>query len=230
MKFSEIIKDAKALLREKERISYRALKMEFDLDDDQLDVLKEELIDAERVASDEGGKILVWSADGATTPAPITQPQPPTPPAAQPTAPKGERRQLTVMFCDLVGSTSLSEQLDPEELHHMVRAYQHACAAVITRYEGYIAQYLGDGLLVYFGYPAAHEDDAIRAVHTSLEILNDLQHLELSHPLQVRIGIHTGHVVVGEVGSGSRHEQLALGDTPNRCPRARQSRTQYDRY
>src|SRR5262245_5342039 len=88
----------------------------------------------------------------------------------------GERRQLTVMFCDLVGSTALSQRLDPEDLHQLVRAYQQACAEVITRYEGHIAQYLGDGILVYFGYPAAHEDDAIRAVHTGLEILNQLQH------------------------------------------------------
>ena len=127
----------------------------------------------------------------------------------------GERRQLTVMFCDLVGSTALSEQLNPEELHQMVRAYQHTCAEVITRYEGHIAQYLGDGLLVYFGFPAAHEDDASRAVRTSLEILDHLSQLDTTPPLHVRIGIHTGHVVVGEVGEGGRREQLALGETPN---------------
>src|SRR5712692_1105123 len=86
-----------------------------------------------------------------------------------------ERRQLTVMFCDLVGSTALSEQLDPEELREVVRAYQETCTGVIRRYDGYIAQHLGDGLLVYFGYPAAHEDDAARAVHAGLEIITAIQ-------------------------------------------------------
>jgi len=132
-------------------------------------------------------------------------------------APEGERRQLTVMFCDLVGSTSLSEQLDPEELREVVRAYQERCGQVIDRFEGHIAQYLGDGLLVYFGYPAAHEDDAARAVRAGLGIVEELHDLNtrLPQPIQVRIGIHTGQVVVGEMGGGRRHEQLALGETPN---------------
>jgi GTP cyclohydrolase III len=109
---------------------------------------------------------------------------------------EGERRQLTVMFCDLVGSTALSEQLDPEEFHQVVRDYQQACAEVISRYEGHIAQYLGDGLLVYFGYPVAHEDDAQRAVRAGLGIvgaihespsLNASLNARLSQPVQVRI-------------------------------------------
>ena len=93
----------------------------------------------------------------------------------QQTLDAAERRQLTVMFCDLVDSTALSAQLDPEELREVVRAYQETCAAVIQRYEGYIAQYLGDGLLVYFGYPIAHEDEAVRAVHAGLEIIAALR-------------------------------------------------------
>src|SRR5712692_3703632 len=109
-----------------------------------------------------------------------------------------ERRQLTVMFCDLVGSTALSTQLDPEELREVVRAYQQTSAVVIDRYEGHIAQYLGDGLLVYFSYPVAHEDDAQRAVRAGLGILAELPHLnaQLQHtvkdhqdfPLQLRLG------------------------------------------
>jgi class 3 adenylate cyclase/predicted ATPase len=131
-----------------------------------------------------------------------------------------ERRQLTVMFCDLVGSTALSEQLDPEEWRTVVREYQRISAEVIRHFEGYIAQYLGDGLLVYFGYPAAHEDDAQRAARAGLEIVRAVHELpsprtQLPHPLQVRIGIHTGLVVVGEVGDGGKREQLALGETPN---------------
>src|SRR5215469_15771157 len=134
---------------------------------------------------------------------------------------EAERRQLTVLFCDLVGSTQLSSQLDPEDLRVVVRAYQEAAAAVIQQYAGHIAQYLGDGLLVYFGYPAAHEDDARRAVHTGLGIVEAITTLNtrLMGPyavqLAVRLGIHTGPVVVGEMGGGGRHEHLALGETPN---------------
>lgn len=140
-----------------------------------------------------------------------------TPDAHRDTA---ERRQLTVLFCDLVGSTALSEHLDPEELREVIQTYQAMCVRVIERYEGYVAQYLGDGLLVYFGYPAAHEDEAARAVRTGLEIVGAMHELplpnaSLQHPLQVRIGIHTGQVVVGAMGSGGKCEQLALGDVPN---------------
>ena len=135
--------------------------------------------------------------------------------------PNAERRQLTVMFCDLVGSTHLSRRLDPEELREVVRSYQHAVGTVVERFEGHIAQYLGDGLLVYFGYPFAHEDDALRAVYVGLGIPNAIEKLnarlrrQYSVSLSVRIGIHTGPVVVGEMGSGQRHENLAMGETPN---------------
>ena len=135
--------------------------------------------------------------------------------------PSAERRQLTVMFCDLVGSTDLSGKLDPEELREIVRAYQKASADVISRFEGHIAQYLGDGLLVYFGYPLAHEDDAHRGVRSGLGIVEEIDRLnvrlkdEMGITLSVRIGIHTGLVVVGEMGVGERHEHLALGETPN---------------
>jgi class 3 adenylate cyclase len=140
-----------------------------------------------------------------------------------------ERRQLTVMFCDLVGSTPLAEQLDPEELREVVRAYQDTCTAVIHRFDGYIARYVGDALLVYFGYPQAHEDDAQRAVRAGLGIvaalpaLNQQLHLVVrarqAPPLQVRIGIHTGLVVVGELGGKDYREAMALGDTPNLAAR-----------
>jgi class 3 adenylate cyclase len=133
----------------------------------------------------------------------------------------GERRQLTVMFCDLVGSTALSAKLDPEELREVVRAYQQVSAEVVTRFDGHIAQYLGDGLLVYFGYPEAHEDDAQRAARAGLGIIEAVEKLngQLSHPLHLRIGIHTGLVVVGEIGGGEKRELLALGETPNLAAR-----------
>jgi class 3 adenylate cyclase/predicted ATPase len=142
-------------------------------------------------------------------------------PAPARSAPDAERRQLTVMFCDLVGSTDLSGKLDPEDLRDVVRAYQETAAGVIARYEGHIAQYLGDGLLIYFGFPVAHEDDAQRALYTGLGIpeamatLNTRLEADYGVELAVRIGIHTGPVVVGEMGGGGRHENLALGETPN---------------
>ena len=136
------------------------------------------------------------------------------------TAPEAERRQLTVMFCDLADSTKLAQQLDPEDLREVIRAYQATAAAVIHQYEGHIAQYLGDGLLVYFGWPVAHEDDAARALHTGLGIveaittqLNPRLQQEHGVAVAVRLGIHTGPVVVGEMGAGGRHEHLATGDT-----------------
>ena len=132
-----------------------------------------------------------------------------------------ERRQLTVMFCDLVDSTVLSGKLDPEDLREMIRRYQEICNKIIRRFGGYIAQYLGDGLLVYFGYPQAHEDDAQRAVRAGLAIVEAVSHLNPSFQeqwkveLSIRIGIHTGLVVTGEVGEGSTRERLAIGETPN---------------
>jgi class 3 adenylate cyclase len=135
--------------------------------------------------------------------------------------PDAERRQLTVMFCDLVGSTNLSGQLDPEDLREVVRAYQKTATEVIQRYDGHVAQLLGDGLLVYFGFPRAHEDDAQRAVYTGLGIIEAMERLntrlerEKNVRLAVRLGVHTGPVVVGEMGGSGRQEQLALGETPN---------------
>ncbi|MCZ6731347.1 MAG: AAA family ATPase [Gammaproteobacteria bacterium] len=136
-----------------------------------------------------------------------------------------ERRQLTVMFCDLVGSTALAERLDPEELHALLAQYQDTCADVIQCFDGYIARYVGDGLLVYFGYPQAHEDDPQRAVRTGLGIVEAIQDLDtkLTNPhvnLAVRIGIATGLVVAGDIGSGERREEKAVvGKTPNLAAR-----------
>ena len=129
---------------------------------------------------------------------------------------ESERRQLTIMFCDLVGSTELSRKLDPEQLREVMRAYQQACRHVIERYAGHVAQYLGDGLMVYFGWPEAHEDDAERAVRASLEIVQEVKKSSPSGPLAVRIGIATGSVVVGETGAGDASvPKFAVGETPN---------------
>ena len=131
---------------------------------------------------------------------------------------QAERRRLSVMFCDLVGSTALSGQLDPEELHDLTRQYQRACAEVIGRHGGHVAQYLGDGLLIFFGNPIAHEDDAQRAVHAGLEIVAAISRMSarLVKSLQVRVAVHTGLAVVGHLGDGTDPDAMAIvGETPN---------------
>src|SRR5262245_55140517 len=133
-----------------------------------------------------------------------------------------ERRQLTVMFCDLVGSTALSVRFDPEELREEIRAYQNAVSGVVGRYDGFVAKFMGDGVLAYFGYPRAHEDDAERAVRAGLEIEAAVTSLETrgTERLAVRIGIATGLVVVGDlVGEGSAQEQAVVGESPNLAAR-----------
>ena len=239
MKFEEIVDQAIEMVRRRGQVSYRMIKRQFHLDDDVLEDLKEEILYAQPQVMDDEGKGLIWTGETEAAPVTTSQPHPPEPqpvveqaqtvqatssPVA-PHTPEAERRQLTVMFVDLVGSTSLSGQLDPEDLRQVVRAYQATCTEVVHRYDGYVAQLLGDGLLVYFGYPQAHEDDAHRAIRTGLEMLAAMRTLitrlapAQGGRLAVRIGIHTGLVVVGEMGSGGRHEHLALGDTPNLAAR-----------
>jgi class 3 adenylate cyclase/predicted ATPase len=248
MRLYGIVPQVMALLQREGRVSHRALQYEFGLDEALLELVREELL-FKRVARDEQGLGLVWTGEappssaaalpsaGASSAAlraaaPVPQPAHVTPPqtvvdgllpapAPARSALEAERRNLTVMFCDLVDSTTLAHQLDPEDYRSVVRAYQEAVAAVIQRFDGYIAQYLGDGLLVYFGYPQAHEDEARRAVRSGLEIVAALPSLNTCLASQygvrvaVRVGLHTGLVVIGEVGGGERHEPLALGDTPN---------------
>ncbi|MDP6842862.1 MAG: adenylate/guanylate cyclase domain-containing protein, partial [Rhodospirillales bacterium] len=143
---------------------------------------------------------------------------------APPAAPKqeAERRHLTVMFCDLAGSTALSEQLDPEDLKDVIGVFQELCAREIKTYGGYIARYMGDGILVYFGYPTAHEDDPERSVRAGLNIVTGVTGLE-PRPgleLQVRVGIATGSVVAGDIiGEGASEEHAVLGVTPNLAAR-----------
>jgi class 3 adenylate cyclase/predicted ATPase len=338
MTFEEVLDQALAMLKRRGRVTYKALRRQFQIDDAFLEDLKDEIIKGQRLAIDEGGEVLVWIgareaasgvaalpssksseappaeaaapvaasagpptklSAGVTTDVPSSPrgrkpPSNPKPTALQPSQPKpgslaaspsqpkphslatspsqpkptsfqtpqrgkpvtpsrpsgpapaydddlsasfgaradltatprpptsadAERRQLTVMFCDLVDSTALSSRLDPEDLREVVQAYQATCQAVIASHEGNIAQYLGDGLLVYFGYPRAHEDDARHAVDAGLGILEAMAGLnekltKKKIRLAVRIGIHTGPVVVGDVGAGDRRERLAVGETPN---------------
>src|SRR5215510_11677067 len=228
MSLYDVLDQIIALLRQRKRLTYRLVKREFALDDETLADLKDELIYAQKLAVEEDERVLVWIGDTEGThevPSPPAQTsqqsalqatQPPHAPPPAPRSPEAERRQLTVMFCDLVDSTKLSSQVDPEEYRDIVRAYQRVCTDVIQRYDGHIAQLLGDGLLVYFGYPQAHEDDPHRAVRTGLGILAAMGELntrlkrEKGLTLALRLGIHTGLVVVGAMGGAGRQEQLAL--------------------
>jgi Adenylate and Guanylate cyclase catalytic domain len=198
MTFDEMLAQVLDLLQRQSRVSYRALKRRFDLDDEYLEDLKAEIIQARRLVVDEGGVVLVWAGEippQPPSPAPLSpqiekqsdmsvdQATPSSPPIAGREAFDAERRQLTVLFCDLADSTALAGRLDPEDLREVIRAYQATCAALIQRFDGCIAQYLGDGLLVYFGYPRAHEDDASRAVRAGLAIV------EAFSTLNIRLGL-----------------------------------------
>jgi class 3 adenylate cyclase len=149
----------------------------------------------------------------------------PAPPAAPPPTkaadiPAAERRQLTIMFCDVVGSTALATRLDPEDLGEIIGAYHRAVAEVLTRFGGFVAKYMGDGVLAYFGYPQAHEDDAERAVRAGLAVIDAVRALNLSQPLAVRLGIASGLVVVGDlIGEGAAQERGVVGETPNLAAR-----------
>ena len=149
-------------------------------------------------------------------------PPKPAPPVALPVAQQdtAERRQVTVMFSDLVGSTALAGRMDPEDLREVVSAYQKCVAETVRRFGGFVAKYMGDGVLVYFGYPQAHEDDAERAVRGGLEVIQAVSGLKSSAPLQTRVGIATGLVVVGDlIGAGAAQEQAVVGETPNLAAR-----------
>jgi class 3 adenylate cyclase len=232
-------------------ISYRRIKRRFGLDDDALEDVRRELIGALHIATDLDGEFLVWAPDGrAARPEPIALPQPlpalrlaekPTAlaaerdlvaalvssaPAAIAAAPEAERRQLTVMFCDLVGSTALSTGMDPEDLRDVIASFQNRCSAAVRHYDGFVAKYMGDGILVYFGYPRAHEDEAERSARAGLDIVDAMAELNAAVPrppgveLAVRIGIATGPVIVGDqIGEGTASETAVVGETPNLAAR-----------
>ena len=235
MGFLEVVTLATALLHHEKRISCRTLARLFELDDACLEDLKFELVHAKRLALEHEDGVLIWAEQPEITihehlpasevcevralPQAIERPEPEVP-LAEITSAEAERRQLTVMFCDLVGSTELSTRLDPEDLRDVIRGFQETCSKIIDSFDGYVAQFLGDGILVYFGYPRAHENDAERAVLSGLGIIEALADFEPKSDGEikpsVRIGIATGLVVVGEsIGEGSAKEMTGTGETPN---------------
>src|ERR1700730_9324641 len=142
------------------------------------------------------------------------------PAASAPTQVDAERRQLTVMFCDVVGSTALSTRYDPEDLRELIGGYHRAVAETVARFDGFVAKYMGDGVLIYFGYPQAHEDDAERAVGAALAVIEAVGRLSAREDLRVRLGIATGLAVVGDlIGEGAAQERGVVGETPNLAAR-----------
>jgi len=234
--FEQVLKEVLWRLVTEGSISYRRIKRVFDLDDDALDDVRRELIGALHIATDLNGELIVWAPEGrAAQPEPVAllqalpalrQAQRPAAPAALAAALDAERRQLTVMFCDLVGSTALSTGMDPEDLRDVIASFLSPCSAAIRRYDGFVAKYMGDGILAYFGYPRAHEDEAERSVRAGLDIVDAMAELNAALPkprgveLAVRVGIATGPVVVGDqIGEGTAQQTAVVGETPNLAAR-----------
>jgi class 3 adenylate cyclase/tetratricopeptide (TPR) repeat protein len=166
-----------------------------------------------------GHRRIMLAAIGALADAPSRKPEPTSSPE-QKSQDTAERRQVTVMFSDLVGSTALSARMDPEDLREVISAYQKCVTETVRRFGGFVANYMGDGVLAYFGYPQAHEDDTERAVRAGLELVAAVRDLKTHATLQTRVGIATGLVVVGDlIGSGSTQEQAVVGETPNLAAR-----------
>jgi class 3 adenylate cyclase len=191
-----------------------------DIDTDLLSQIDDQLLKDIGISS-AGHRLRLRNAITKLAPTSITEPNAASAAtAAEVPATSAERRQLTVMFCDLVDSTALSTRLDPEDLREVIGRY-HACVSeTVRRCDGFVAKYMGDGVLVYFGYPHAQEDDAEQAVRAGLALVDAVRELAAPGPLQLRIGIATGLVVVGDlIGAGSAQEQAIVGETPNLAAR-----------
>jgi class 3 adenylate cyclase len=188
-----------------------------DIDTDLLTQIDDQVLKDIGVSS-AGHRLRLRNAIAKLAPTSITEgisEVPASPPLSQ-----AERRQLTVMFCDLVGSTPLSTRFDPEDLREIVGAYHRCVADTVGRFGGFVAKYMGDGVLIYFGYPEAHEDDAERAARAGLAVIDAVGRLATQEPLNVRIGIATGLVVVGDlIGAGAAQERGVVGETPNLAAR-----------
>jgi predicted ATPase/class 3 adenylate cyclase len=228
MTFEEILDHAIAMLQRRGRLTYRTLKRQFQLDDTALDDLTVELIKGQRLATDEGGEVLVWIGNTASSPTPAAPASPAPPLAYTPRhlaerilaeqqaleargAPDGERKTITALFADIKGSMDLLEDLDPEEARHLIDPALGIMMDAVHRYEGYVAQSLGDGIFALFGAPIAHEDHAQRALYAALRMQEDMRRyadrirLERGVPLQIRVGLNTGEVVVRSIRTDDLH-------------------------
>ena len=252
MKFSEIVTQTREWLQREGRVSYRALKLEFALSDDHLDALKEELIDIQEVATDKGGKMLVSAGDGQGTASPQPTPAQATPQSPATYTPQhlaeriraeqqamesrgaadGERKTITALFADLKGSTALIEGLDPEDARAIIDPALQLMMDAVHRYDGYVAQALGDGIFALFGAPIAHEDHPQRALYAALRMqeemraYSDQSRLKGGIPLQMRVGINTGEVVVRSIRKDDLHtDYVPVGHSTNLAARMEQIAT-----
>ena len=241
MNFEELLDQAIAMLQRRGRVTYRTLQLQFDLDDEHLEALKEELLYSQAHVLDDDGRGLVWTGDVSPTTAPPLAATPMshqdrtpltyTPPhlaekiLTSRSALEGERKQVTVLFCDITNSTALAERLGPEAMHTLLNHFFELALAEIHRYEGTINQFLGDGFMALFGAPIAHEDHARRAVLAALDIQRALHERRGDDPssIQVRLGLNTGLVVVGAIGDNLRMDYTAVGDTTNLAARLQQT-------
>jgi len=242
MTFEEILNQALAMLQRQGRVSYRALKRQFGVDDAYIEDLKFEIIEVHQAAMDQDNTILMWTGDQSSAFPPASAPASPqereplsyTPPhlaekiLTSRSALEGERKQVTVLFCDLANSTALAERLGPEHMHTLLNRFFALALDAVHRYEGTINQFLGDGFMALFGAPLAHEDHARRAVLAAVALQRALQdhHAELGEPYGVtcafRLGLNTGLVVVGSIGNNLRMDYSAIGDTTNLAARLQQ--------
>ena len=249
MDFDALFAQVIALLQHEQRISYRVLKRRFALSDDDLADVKDELIYAKKLAVDEENRVLVWT--GGTAPMALPTPAPSHPAPALPhttdhereplsytpnhlaakiltsrSALEGERKQVTVLFCDLANSTPIAERIGPEAMHTLLNRFFEVALNEVHRYEGTINQFLGDGFMALFGAPLAHEDHARRAVLSALALQRIFKDAELGTPYgvesQFRMGLNSGLVVVGSIGDNLRMDYSAIGDTTNLAARLQQ--------
>jgi class 3 adenylate cyclase len=245
MDYDELVAKVIELLQREKRIPYRSLKRRFDVDDEYIEDLKIDLIEAKRLAVDEHDRILVWVGEQASPP-PALSPDPvaaaATDQAREPlsytpkhlaekiltsrSALEGERKQVTVLFCDLANSTPIAERLGPEHMHTLLNRFFELALDAVHRYEGTINQFLGDGFMALFGAPLAHEDHARRGVLSALALQRTLQETDLGKPYgeacQFRMGLNSGLVVVGSIGDNLRMDYSAIGDTTNLAARLQQ--------
>src|SRR5215468_7637144 len=242
MDFYTLLDQVMDLLRQRQRVSYRALKRQFQLDDDYLEDLKVELIRVQQLAVDHEGEMLVWTGDTGSTAPPSAQPvQPPerlpltyTPSylaekiLTSRSALEGERKQVTVLFADLKGSTELIRDLDPEQAQALLDPALHHMMDAVHRYEGTVNQVLGDGIMALFGAPVAHEDHAVRACYAALAMQTALrryaEEVRRSHGLemQARVGLNSGEVVVRAISNDLHIDYSAVGQTTHLAARMEQ--------
>ena len=245
MEYDAILAQVLALLQQEQRLSYRVLKRRFQLDEDLLEDLKEDLIYAKKLAADEDGRVLVWTAKPATAAGPVSAPAPD--PVRAPltytpsylaekiltsrSALEGERKQVTVLFADLKGSMELLADRDPEEARQLLDPALHVMMEAVHRYEGTVNQVLGDGIMALFGAPVAHEDHAVRACYAALAMQAAMQRYaeEVRRTqglaVQMRVGLNSGEVVVRAIGNDLHMDYSAVGQTTHFAARMEQLAT-----